>query len=74
MKKWIKVVIIIIICAIFFIPIRTVYKDGGTVVYRAILYSVGKIHSVQPQGYSIGTRVRFLFWTVYDDVEFVPNN
>lgn len=73
MKKWVKVVIIIVICAILLVPIPVGYKDGGTVEYNAILYTVRKVHSLQPRGYDIGTQVRILFWTVYDDVEYVPD-
>lgn len=74
MKKKTKAVIIIIMCAIFLVPLPVGYKDGGTVEYNAILYSVRKVHSMQghPDGYDIGTQVRILFWTVYDDVRYVP--
>lgn len=73
MKKWVKVVIIIVICAILLVPIPVGYKDGGTVEYNAILYTVRKVHSLQPRGYDIGTQIRILFWTVYNDVEYVPD-
>ena len=73
MKKWIKVVIIIVICAVFLVPIPARYKDGGTVEYNAILYTVRKVHSLSPFGYNIGPQVRILFWRVYDDVEFFPD-
>lgn len=73
MKKWVKVVIIIVICAILLVPIPVGYKDGGTVEYNAILYTVRKVHSLQSRGYDIGTQVRILFWTVYNDVEYYPD-
>lgn len=73
MKKRIKAIIIIIMCAIFLIPFPSWYKDGGTVEYNAILYSIRKVHSIQAKGYDIGTQVRILFWTVYDDVRYVPD-
>lgn len=71
MKTWVKVIIIIVICAILLVPIPAVYKDGGTVEYNAILYTVRKVHSLAPFGYNIGTQVRIFFWIVYDDVEYV---
>ena len=73
MKTRVKVIIIIVICAILLVPIPTGYKDGGTVEYNAILYTVRKVHSLHLQGYNIGTQVRILFWTVYDDVEYYPD-
>lgn len=75
MSKRIKVILIILICAIFLVPVPTRYKDGGTVTYTAISYSVRKQHSLSlsGQGYDVGTQVRLLFWTVYDDVKYDPN-
>lgn len=74
-KAWILLAAVIIA---MLIPMRTQYKDGGTVVYRAILYSVTKQHSLavseHRKGCNIGTEVRILFWEVYSDVEFVPDD
>ncbi|MBE6876036.1 MAG: hypothetical protein E7496_04810 [Ruminococcus sp.] len=60
------------------IPMKTQYKDGGTVEYKAVLYSVRKNHSLKTENYRtgclIGTEVRILNLTVYDDSEFVPDN
>ena len=73
MKKQIKIILIILICAILLIPVPTWYKDGGTVKYTAITYSLTKQHSLSSQGkgYNVGTRIKILFWTIYDDVKFV---
>lgn len=75
MKKRTKVFIIILICAVLLVPIPFWYKDGGTVEYKAILYTVTKQHSLSShgRGYDIGTRVRILFLEVYDDVRFYPD-
>lgn len=74
-KAWILLAAVILA---MLIPMRTQYKDGGTVRYRAILYAVTRQHSLavsdHRQGYQIGTKVRILFWDVYSDVEFVPDN
>ncbi len=73
MKKRIKIILIILICAILLIPVPTWYKDGGTVKYTAITYSLTKQHSLSSQGkgYNVGTRLKILFWTIYDDVKFI---
>lgn len=76
MKKKIAVIIILII---MLIPIKFGVKDGGTVVYKAVLYSVTKRHEmsgppIQPTGgYYIGTEIKILFFEVYNDVGFVPD-
>lgn len=75
MKKRTLVIIIILICAVLFVPIPVGYKDGGTVEYNAVMYTVRKEHSFADRapGYNVGTRVRILFWTVYDDVRYDPD-
>ena len=45
MKKIIKITcIILILLAILLVPIRSVYKDGGTVVYQAVLWEYFDYH------------------------------
>ena len=75
MKTRTKIILIILLCAALLVPIPVGYKDGGTVEYNAILYSVRKEHSFadRGRGYNVGTQVRILFWTVYDDVHYEPN-
>ncbi|MCR5539983.1 MAG: hypothetical protein K6F71_03990 [Ruminococcus sp.] len=76
MKKKHKIFIILLICAVLFIPVPSWHKDGGTVEYKAVTYSVRKVHSISNQhgtGYNVGTQVKILFWTVYDDVKFEPD-
>ncbi len=81
MKKKLRIIIpVIIIALILLFPIPMHAKDGGTVVYNAILYSVTKRHSMWNEGetpdgtfgYLTGTEVRILWFTVYDNVQFVP--
>ncbi|MBO4310678.1 MAG: hypothetical protein J5856_06390 [Lachnospiraceae bacterium] len=70
-KKIIIPIIVIFAClAVFLIPIPRKLKDGGTVEYNAVAYSVKNVNSLYDKGYMTGTRVRILFWTVYDDVEY----
>ncbi len=76
MKKKAIIITAIILAAVMLIPIPIFYKDGGSVEYAAVPYSVTKVHqlSMRGDGYEIGTQVRLLFWTVYDDVEYVPES
>lgn len=68
MKKKKTVVIFSAVAAIALLfPIKTGFKDGGTVRYGAVLWSVTKQHSIagppieETSGYDIGTRVRIRF-------------
>ncbi len=70
MKK--KIIIAVILCVILLTPIPRFLKDGGTVEYNAVLYSVRKVHSINGDGYNVGTEVRLLFWEVYSSVEYQP--
>lgn len=78
-KRKALTILAVILAAVLLIPFPIYYKDGGTVDYQAVLYTVRKEHSIadgplhDEEGYYIGTRVRVLFWTVYDDVRFVPD-
>ena len=68
-EKKILVGLIIFIIVVFLIPIPRRLK-GGITEYNAILYSVKKVHTIYSDGgHSKGTKIRILFWTVYDDVE-----
>ena len=46
MKKVLVALIILIIILILLVPVRSQQKDGGTVVYRAILYTVYDMHRI----------------------------
>ena len=45
-KKRKRLIILCLILLILCIPIKYNYKDGGTVSYRAILYSYTKYHKL----------------------------
>ena len=47
MKKAL-IVICILVALILLFPIRLQMKDGGTVVYNAILYDVYDVHRIKP--------------------------
>ena len=76
-RKWPWIVgsILLVICLI---PVPMRLKDGGTVVYRAILYSVTSNHSMiykeVPEedamylGFKTGPEIKILGFTVYENV------
>ena len=79
MKKKLKIIIPLIIAIIFLVPIKEHYRDGGTVKYNAVLWSVTKHHemtfdSAGNSGYNTGTTVRLLWFEVYSNYpKFVPS-
>ena len=79
-KKVIKIICWILVALVLLVPIPVHYKDGGTVSYNAVLYSVTKVHSITSRytddgelemGHEVGTRVRVLIFPIYDDVKEV---
>ncbi len=44
MKKKLMIAAILLTLVVMLFPIRTQLKDGGTVQYTAVLYSVSKVH------------------------------
>lgn len=78
MKKRFIIISVIVLLVILLFPIKQRLKDGGTIEYNAVLYSVIKEHSITvseqgegEMGYNVGTRIRIFFFEVYNDVEFV---
>jgi PDZ domain-containing secreted protein len=70
-KKISAKVIIVILVVFLFIPIPLHYKDGGTVEYHALLYSVTDFHSMKMEGgYDTGIQVKILEISVYDNTTF----
>lgn len=71
MKNKIKYIIIILII-IALIPIPHHIKDGGSVVYKALLYSVTKVHRISmsaDNAYDVGLTIEILGKTVYDKTD-----
>ena len=52
-KAWILLIAVILA---FLIPMRTQYKDGGTVRYKAMLYSVTKWHELAVENHRPGAK------------------
>ena len=68
-KKIIRITIIIIIALILLFPLR--YKDGGTVKYQAVLYSITDYHALRGvDGYDTGIEIKILGITVYENTTF----
>ena len=71
MKKKIIKISIIIIALIMLIPIPLRYKDGGTVKYQALLYSITDYHELGGvDGYDTGIKIKILGITVYENTTF----
>jgi len=79
-KKIITIICLVLVALVLLVPIPLRYKDGGTVKYSALLYSVTNVHSIITQygadgeyvdGYEVGTIVRVLGFEVYNDVQAV---
>jgi len=77
MKKTLTTICAMLLIAFLLVPMVYEADDGGTRQYVAPLYSVTKQNSMYTQdgetGYLTGTIVRVLFFEVYDDVIFVPD-
>lgn len=72
MKKAVVIIIFAVVMAILLIPVPLHLKDGGTVIYQALLYSVSDVHSLdpdEPDGYSDGTIIKILGFEVFNNVE-----
>lgn len=74
MKKKVIIGICILLAIVLLIPIPMHLKDGGTVVYNAILYRVEKVHRIdtvssEKINYLEGTIVKIFGIEVYNDVK-----
>lgn len=72
MKKRILVAIAIVVGIVLLFPRIYHLKDGGSVVYEAVLYRVENVHSLNsvnaPNMYLEGIRVEILGFEIYDNV------
>lgn len=74
MKKKVMIGICVLLAIVLLVPIPMRLEDGGTVVYRAVLYQVEDVHrlgAVDTAGdeYLEGMIVRILGMEVYNSVE-----
>ncbi len=77
MKRKIAIAaIIVVVLAILLVPAPIHYKDGGSVEYRAITYSVTKYHRISPYGrvaFLEGWKIEILGITLRDDLAYLKN-
>lgn len=79
MKKKGTAIIVVFVCLILFFPIIMRLKDGGSVRYKALTYSITKVHSLiseeeaiqegKVKPYDDGLVVEILGIKVFDNVE-----
>jgi len=71
-KKLITFLCILLISIILLFPMPVYYKDGGSVRYAAILYSVTDVHSISldsETGYEEGFIVEILGFEIFNNVK-----
>ena len=76
-NKILIVAIVIIALLVLFVPKVYYLNDGGTVEYKAILYSVTKFHQINDEaigGYLTGTCIEILGKEVYNNLETHKSN
>ena len=74
MKKKAWIIIVILIAAILLMPVPLRLKDGGSVEYKAVLYSVKAVHQINPDvqsahPYIEGTIVKILGVEVFNNTK-----
>lgn len=72
MKKKLTIAISIILAIVLLCPIPMRLKDGGTVKYQALLYSISDIHRLAPSvesGYEEGLIIEILGMQVFNNVK-----
>ena len=78
MKKKIIIVLGILLAAILLIPIPLRLKDGGTVKYQALLYSISDVHRFAPTEndvvYEDGLIIEILRLEVFNNVAVANNS
>lgn len=70
MKKAIIIICILLVIALL-VPIPIRLKDGGTVKYQAILYTISDVHRLapsEPSGYEDGVVIEILGMAVYNNI------
>ena len=71
MKKKIVIIICVLLAIALLFPIPLRMKDGGTVKYQAVLYSVSDVHRLAPSedsGYEDGIIIEILGIQIFNNV------
>lgn len=72
MKKKIMIAVSVLLAIVLLFPIPMRLKDGGTVKYQALLYSVSDVHRLAPStesGYEDGIVIEILGMQVFNNVK-----
>lgn len=72
MKKKAVIIALVLAAIILLFPVRIQYKDGGSVEYRSLTYSVTHYHRISldnPQGFDTGWKIKVFGLTVRDDIK-----
>lgn len=72
MKKKLLICVVVICSIILLCPISFRLKDGGTVKYQALLYSISDVHRIShnsEDGYEDGIIIEVLGMEIYNRVE-----
>lgn len=70
-KAIITIALILAAAVILLFPVRLLYKDGGSVEYRSLTYSITRYHRLSheaAQGFETGWRIKFFGITLRDDL------
>ena len=74
MKKKLFIVMMILLVIVLLFPIPLRMKDGGTVRYQAIIYSISDVHQLtEPNGYKDGLIIEILGIEIYNNVDIKPD-
>lgn len=65
-KKLTAIIILTVLLAIMLFPVRIVYRDGGTVCYKATLYEITKYH-IGVGEYTAGWNIKVCGFEVYEN-------
>lgn len=73
-KKRITIIAIIAVLVILLTPIRIILKDGGSVMYKSLVYEVTKIHQLSPEvsgvtSYIDGFEIKIFGMTIYRETD-----
>lgn len=73
-KKRIAIIAIIAVLVILLTPIRMSLKDGGSVMYKSLVYEVTKIHQLAPEIDSVkpyieGFEIKVFGMTIYRETD-----
>lgn len=66
-KKYIRIILVVLILLVLLFPVKYRYKDGGTIEYKAILYSVTVWNVMGIDGLTEGTTIEILGIKLYDN-------